>query len=111
MHHSLKQIFTYHHPAINLRLLPSHNVSERYVVALARADPNIVLLASYPPPAYYSTTTPCVPTINLCNCVTQTTNVDLVALFSRVFYSLYLSILAKYVRELKPLSAHTHQGM
>ena len=33
------QKLTYHHPAINLRLLPSHNVSERKVVALDRAVP------------------------------------------------------------------------
>jgi len=30
---------TYHQPAINLRLLPSHNVSERKVVTLDRAEP------------------------------------------------------------------------
>jgi len=29
----------YHHPAINLRLLPSHNATERLVVALDRAVP------------------------------------------------------------------------
>ena len=30
---------TYHHPAINLRLLPSHKVTDRYTVALDNAAP------------------------------------------------------------------------
>ena len=30
---------TYHHPAINLRLLPSHNVTERNIVALDKVAP------------------------------------------------------------------------
>ena len=47
---------TYHQPAINLRLLPSHSVSERNVVTLDRAEPIVYIILSLPPRDLVSTT-------------------------------------------------------
>ena len=41
-HQPNAQGHTHHHPAINFRLLPSHNATERKVVALDRAAPIMI---------------------------------------------------------------------